>query len=441
MRENKYACIECGFETLKWMGRCTNCGNWNTLKIVSNGVSRSKKIAKVEKVGKVISHERIKTGFSEFDRTLGGGFVKGEVILISGEPGVGKTTLLLQLLQNIIKSGKNGVYISAEESLEQISYHSKRLGINVTIEAVFNNDIDKILSTISKNKYQFAVIDSIQTVKTEDLKGIPGAIGQVKECTSRIVEYAKKFGIVVCIVGHITKGGDLAGPKTIEHLVDGVFYLEGDSSHGVRILRGVKNRFGSTSEIGVFTFDHLGFADATNPSEMFVLTKDSSVGVSKGVIFEGNRAMIIEIQSLISKSVFALPQRVVSGIKRTKVQMFCALLSKHLKMNFLDKDVYINIANGFKVSDSSLDLSICISLVSSYLDRKVDSDIVAIGEVSLTGRIHNTPYLNEKLKALRRLGYSDIIIPEESLLTKTSKKCKYRYISHVSDIVKIFKLK
>lgn len=428
-RKEIYACIECGLESLKWMGRCTQCGSWGSFKKVSvpksdpQGIRKRNKV----KVEKILSarrkiYSRLKTGFLEFDRVLGGGLVEGEVVLLGGEPGVGKTTLLLQLLNNVHSPKSKCLYVSSEESLEQLSVHTERLGLSRNWDVICNDDIDAILATLRGRKLALVVIDSVQTINTKDLAGLSGGVGQVRECASRIVNFAKSEGIAVVLIGHITKGGDLAGPKVLEHIVDAVFYLEGDPTNNIRLIRGIKNRFGSTREIGVFSFEQKGFSDVKNPSEIFILSKEPRVGICKGVIFEGRRAILVEVQALITKSTFSLPQRVVSGIKKAKVQMLCALLSKYTKANLLEKDVYVNIANGLKADDSSLDLCICIALLSSYLNKEVDPSKVAIGEVSLTGQVHPTDLLLEKLKALERLGYKDVVVPKEFFLQMKGKK-------------------
>jgi len=425
MKKTKYAyaCIECGLEVPKWMGKCTRCGSWGSFKKIDiqevKGNVGRKQLSKVRKVKSVKGKPgllRVKTRFLELDRVLGGGIVKGEVVLLGGEPGIGKTTLLLQVLDNIVSNSEavKCVYVTSEESLEQISMHIERLGLSESLDFVCDDDIDSIIATIKDKKYSLAIIDSIQTVKTKDLKGLPGGVGQVKECTSRLVELAKGKGVAVFLVGHITKGGDLAGPKVLEHLVDAVFYLEGDSASNIRLLRGLKNRYGSTKEIGIFNFNGKGFSDAKNPSEIFISSKDERIGVCKGIIFEGNRALLVEIQALISKCAFNLPQRVVSGVKKAKVQMLCAILSKYSKVNLFDKDVYVNIAKGLKVDDSSLDLSICMALLSSYFNKKASPLRVAIGEASLTGQIHAPGLLVDRLKVLKRLGYRHILVPKEA---------------------------
>jgi len=440
-----YACVECGYQSAKWFGRCPQCSMWDTLKkavvpIKSEDNRRASKrqlsITNINDV-KTTYKNRLSTKSSEFDRVLGGGIVRGEVILIGGEPGIGKTTLLLQLLHRVHSRNKKCLYISAEESIEQISLHAKRLDIETNMPVSSENDIDTIITSLEKEKPALVVLDSIQTVKTEDMRGLPGGIGQVKECTSRMVGYAKRTGSAVILVGHITKGGDIAGPKVLEHIVDAVLYIEGDTTTHIRLIRGVKNRFGSTREVGVFSFSSKGFRDASNPSEVFIRSDKPRIGVCKSALFEGKRVILVEIQALSSKSGFSLPQRVVSGIKKSKIQMICALLSKYTKVRLGEMDVYVNVANGIKVDDSSMDLAICIALASSYQNYKISPSKIAIGEVSLTGEIYETAHLQAKLNELIRLGYNDIIIPKRS--QKISKGKTLSYIDSVSSLGTIFK--
>lgn len=411
-----YACIECGFETSKWMGKCTRCGSWNSFKEIEKE-AKKQKVKKIEprklKNYNVSKRERVRTGFEELNRVLGGGIIAGEVVVMGGDPGIGKTTLLLQMVDDLTSRKISCAYISAEESPEQIFVHSQRLGLSGDFDIISSDNVDAIVATLAEQKYSLVIVDSVQTIRTLDMKGLPGGIGQVRECASRITECAKKNAVTVFLVSHITKGGDLAGPKTLEHIVDAVLYLEGDREHNVRILRGVKNRFGSTREIGVFQIDGEGYKDATNPSEMFIRSIDARVGVCKGVIFEGNRPLVVEIQSLVTPNAFSMPQRVVSGFRKPKVQMLAALLSRYTKAHLSDHDIYVNIANGLKVEDSSLDLCLCIAMLSSFYNKKIGPDVVALGEVSLTGQVHRTPHLFEKVEALNRMGYKKIILPRE----------------------------
>jgi len=441
MKNEMYACIECGFETPKWMGKCIRCGKWGSLKLVQQdndkNISSAKgKKSKILKFNpeKLIKLERSRTGFKEFDRVLGGGFVDGEVILIGGEPGIGKTTFLLQVINNLINKNNKCVYISAEETLEQIGVHSKRLGIHSKFDFISDDNVDTVINSLVDKKYKLVIVDSIQTVKSEDIKGLTGGVGQVKVCTEKLVDFAKRYNTSIILVGHITKGGDLAGPKVIEHLVDAVFYLEGEASSNIRIIRSFKNRFGSTRDIGVFTFEKDGFIDAENPAEIFIRSKKPRMGICKGVVFEGRRAILIEIQALITNSIFSVPQRVVSGILKSKIQMLCAVLTKYTRANFLNKDVYINIANGLKSNDSSLDLALCIALLSSYFNKKINPLEVAIGEVSLTGQIYSTDLIFEKVKSLKSLGYVRIALPLEAL--KVVENNKYAmFFDSVNDLI------
>ncbi len=424
MTKKLYACIECGYETSKWMGKCIRCGEWGTLKEieVNDRLSRderlknqitSKKIISIS-TGDKSSLQRLNTGFDELDRVLGGGLVKGEVVILGGEPGIGKTTLLMQVLNNVEKQKKRGIYVSAEESLEQISTHADRLKLDKNIEVICSNDIDSTIGCIKDKDLDLVIIDSIQTIRTEDMKGLSGGVGQVKECTSRIVDYAKTKGVPVILVGHITKEGDIAGPKVIEHLVDAVLYIEGDASTEVKVIKSLKNRFGSTREIGVFNFSVNGFSDASSTSEIFLQSHEPRVGVCKGIIFEGHREILTEVQALTVKNIFNIPQRVVKGISKAKVKMICALLTKYTRANLQERDVYMNIANNLKVEDNSLDLSVAISLLSSYFNKQVKPSRIAIGEISLTGKIYSTYLIKEKITSVRNLGYDEVLVPLQS---------------------------
>lgn len=435
-----FECKECGYQTPKWMGRCTSCGNWDTLEEKDDETKSSKRSrkspVKIYNLGKDIKQTkktRVKTGFAEMDRVLGGGMVEGEVLLIGGAPGIGKTTLLLQMIHRLNDKKIDGLYISGEESLEQISVHSKRLNLKKDMDFISSNDVDEIISTLSKNKYSCVVVDSIQTIKTDDNKGIQGGTSQVKECATRLIDYAKEKNVTIFLVGHITKDGDVAGPKILEHLVDAVLYLEGDSAGNYRILRSIKNRFGSTQDLGIFNFKSNGFSDADNPAEMFVISKDSLIGVCKGVIYEGGRTLVVEVQALTSDSNFTMPQRIVDGVKKTKVQMLIALLSKYTDVDLSELDVYVNIASGLKVNDSSMDLAISAAILSSFYQKKIKSNILAIGEVSLTGQVYRGNYLKEKLSSVRRLGYTDLLISD-----KINKKLKdtnnFVFINSVADL-------
>lgn len=421
------------------MGRCIKCGMWDSLKSVDVGKSKNKKNTKIE-INRLQSRKRKnilrkKTGFSEFDRVLGGGLVQDEVILLGGEPGIGKTSLLMKLLDNLHSKNFKVVYVSAEESFEQLQIHAKRLGVKKNIDVITSNDVDNIINSISGEKYDFLIVDSVQTIKTDELKSVVGGLGQVKECTSRLVQYAKSSNTSVVLVGHITKGGELAGPKAIEHIVDAVLILYGEEEGNLRFLKASKNRFGSTQELGVFNFINGNFSDVKNPSEVFTVSKKPMIGICKGAVFEGRRGIVVEVQTLTTRSSLKVPQRIVSGFRRAKVQMLCALLTKYTKADFLNKDVYVNLANGINVNDSSLDLCLCIALISSYHKKKVSNNVIALGEVSLTGQIKSTTAIHQKLKFLCDQRYEEVIIPGGVRIHKTKRLSPLR-INHIREIYK-----
>jgi DNA repair protein RadA/Sms len=421
-----------------------HCQSWNTLKEVK--ISKDKlepsKVRKAEikslKKYTTKGKNRAKSGFDEVDRVLGGGIVPGEVILIAGEPGIGKTSLLLQILNNVSKESFKGIYISAEESVDQISLHAKRLGINKKLKIICDDDIDAIIKTLESEKIALLILDSIQTVKTTDLRGIAGGIGQVKECASRIADFSKRNNIASIVVSHITKGGDIAGPKILQHLVDAVLYLEGEKHSKIRLLRAFKNRYGSTNELGVLDFDSKGFSDAKNPSERFIQSSKNQLGICKGIIFEGQRPILVEVQALVSNSVFSMPQRIAVGVTRSKIQMLSAVLSKYTKINLNSKDIYVNIANGLRIDDTAFDLPIAIAILSSAMNIQISADLIAIGEISLTGGIHPGLHLEEKTRALKRLGYKDIFISKNNNLQKGS-RLQFHQVFNVNEVSKMLK--
>ncbi|MBN1916183.1 DNA repair protein RadA [Candidatus Dojkabacteria bacterium] len=421
---NIFVCSNCAYESPKWAGQCPNCNEWGTLiesikqqNTSSKAISQKVEIRNLSDI-KSLETKRISTGFSEFDRVLGGvegsqGFVTGEVILVSGEPGIGKSTLLLQIISNLSEKGKNVMYVSAEESAEQIFVRAKRLlgkKIEKTkIPMMNSSDIDSILDTLEKEKPKFVVIDSIQTVFTNEIRSLPGGTSQVKECASRITTFAKRNNVTVIIVGHVTKEGIVAGPKLLEHLVDCVINLEGETNSGYRILRTGKNRFGSTNEVGVFEMTDKGLADVENISKLFIGEHvNGAVGVCTSAIIEGNRILLVEVQALTNTTPFALPKRVSEGISNSKLQLLCAILSRHAGINIIDKDVYVNIAGGLKVKEPAIDMAICLAIASSAKNKSLKSDSIAFGEVSLTGDIRAVSRMGDREREAKRLGYKHL---------------------------------
>lgn len=422
-----YICRDCGYESGVWEGQCRSCGAWNTLEersleVVSNvghsGVAVLEK--KRIKDFNVRDLSRISSNISELDRSLGGGMVPGQTILMSGMPGVGKSTLLLQLAASFKGSV---LYASGEESESQVVLRAKRLGISSdSIEIVSSTNIDSILASWN---HSLLIIDSIQVMMTPALRSQVGSISQVKECSNRIISMAKQKNVPVVIVGHITKGGDIAGPKVLEHLVDTVLYLEGDKARNVRLLRVQKNRFGSAAETGLFTMTELGLSSVGDPSELFATSRFNKIpGTATGAVLEGTRPLTVEIQALSVKTSFGYPKRASSGFSLTRLQLLCAVIQKHLKLNLLTDDVYLNVVSGLFLKDPAVDLAVVAAIVSSYKDMYLPDNSVFVGEVGLGGEIRGVVDQQRRIDNLRGLGYEHFY---------TSDNCKY-----ISDMLKIF---
>ncbi len=418
-----FICSNCDAQFSKWFGQCPKCKKWNTLEqesVVSyENTLYTATDVKVSKISEIEEEEinRASSGFVEFDRVLGGkrknlGFVPASVVLLAGDPGIGKSTLLLQTLYNVATEDNKPLYISAEESAGQIAMRAKRIFKNKSKLSYMNilptSDISQIIKLLGKLKPKFVVVDSIQTVVDKDIRGVAGGIAQVKSVTLQLIDYAKKHGITVVIVGHINKEGNVAGPKVLEHLVDAVLQMEGDDKSGYRLLRSLKNRFGPTNEIGILSIAENGLIDIKNASSYFV-TDQQAEGVARSAILEGNRVIIVEVQALTVKSVFVQPKRVAQGITNSKLQLICAILQKHTNLKLYDKDVYLNIAGGLRSNDPGLDLAVAYSIASSILMKKVSTDTAVIGELSLTGAIGNVVRSDLRKKELHRMGYSRIV--------------------------------
>ncbi len=418
-----FSCTNCGSQYQKWLGQCPNCGEWGTVVEEITMVDTKIKDVKYEikKLGEIEKQEirRISSGFEEFDRVLGQsidakttGFLKGQVLLLSGEPGVGKSTILLQLVANMQKAGLNSLYITSEESESQIASRAERIldkeilsGIQVL--SAFN--IDSVIRFIENRKIDFLVLDSIQTVYSETSTSFPGSVSQVKQCAGKLITFAKQNGVTLVIVGHINKEGMIAGPKILEHLVDTVFQLEGDEKTGIRFLRSLKNRFGPTMEVGMFTIEDVGMKDLSDPS-LYLVTERSRdlVGVCKSVIVEGVRPVLIEVQALTNQTSFSLPRRVSEGFSNSRLQRILAILSKYLKISFFEMDVFVKIAGGIRVMDPAIDLAIALALVSSAQNRKINPNLIAFGELDLTGHISRITRKKDRIKEAQRLGYREI---------------------------------
>lgn len=415
---SKFVCYECGYETPKWMGKCPACNEWNTLveeveeKRLRSAPGKRLEAVPLDSIGDQDVY-RLGSGIGELDRVLGGGIVPGSVVLLGGDPGIGKSTLLLQVADAMASKGHNILYLSGEESLKQIRLRSLRLGINSgNIYLLNEQDINLLDEYIDEINPAIVIIDSIQTVYSPDITSLPGSVAQLRESTARIMNIAKKSDIAFFLVGHVTKEGALAGPKVLEHMVDVVIYFEGEKNFSFRLLRGVKNRFGSTDEIGLMEMSGAGLVEVLDPSYVFLTssTKDCS-GTAIAASFEGSRPLLIEIQALVSPSGPGYARRMASGIDGNRLALIIAVLEKKRAFNLGSCDVYLKVSGGVFLRDPSVDLAIAAAIVSSYREEPLPLDTVFAGELSLSGQIRSVPFLDLRLKEVERMGYKRVIIP------------------------------
>ena len=415
-----FLCQSCGAQTPKWMGRCPDCGAWDTLteeKIISTGPGKARasfvpRPVPIDSVD-VTESQRLRTGITEFDRVLGGGIVDGSLILIGGDPGIGKSTLMLQVLACLAKAHKKCLYVSGEESIRQLSMRGKRLNSeSSSLFIVSETDLDSILSMVEKEEYDVMVIDSIQTVFHPDVSSTPGSVTQIREASMQFMRLAKTTGLPIFLVGHVTKVGAIAGPRIMEHMVDSVLYFEGDKNHIFRILRAVKNRFGSTNEIGVFEMRETGLEEVPNPSAVFL--SERSV-VSPGSVvtssMEGTRPILVEIQGLVSSSGLGTPRRTVLGLDQNRVALIVAVMEKRLGMNLSGLDIFMNVIGGVKIVEPSVDLGIAAALASSFLDKPLHKEITLIGEIGLTGEIRAVSHAQARIKEASKMGFTTCLVP------------------------------
>jgi DNA repair protein RadA/Sms len=410
-----YVCSNCGFSFPRWSGQCSNCSEWNTLvEDVIDPKAQSKMSSasigpvtplKITDV-KSLDIDRIDCKIAEFNRVLGGGIVPGSVVLIGGEPGIGKSTLSLQFLAKLSQL-ESIVYLAGEESVLQISLRAKRLELNLdNVTFLETNLFEHFLSYADSNKINLLVVDSIQVIKSVEQSGITGGITQIRYITEKIVEFAKSKNIPVFLIGHVTKEGELAGPKVLEHLVDTVIYIEGDKINSYRFVKAIKNRFGATDEVGIFKMEQKGLIEVSDPTLEFIETREKSiVGASLSCIIEGNRPIMVEVQALVSKSNFGYPKRSATGFDGNRLSMLIAVLERHFGLDLSTFDVYINISGGFKIKDTASDLAIMQAIVSSYRKIGTKLDTVYLGEASLTGEIKKVPYQDLRESEIKRLGF------------------------------------
>jgi len=426
----QYVCQECGNPSPRWLGKCPECGSWNSY--VEETVEKATKTAKRARTGgpqpiAVISsdrEERILTGNEELDRVLGGGFVPGSVILVGGDPGIGKSTLALQMLNYVSERAGRGesgdrrfLYVTGEESPVQVKMRAERTGVSSgNVYVLTETSVEAILEQMAKLAPEIVVIDSIQTMFTETFASAPGSVGQIRESTARLMQYAKSSGTAVFLIGHVTKEGTIAGPKVLEHLVDTVLYFEGGKDHPYRILRAVKNRFGSTNEIGVFEMLDSGLREVTNPSEIFL--SERPYNASGSVVtpsMEGTRPILVEIQALVSPCGFGVPRRTTIGLDNSRVSLLLAVLEKRAGLQILGQDVFMNVAGGVKIEEPAIDLAICLSLVSSFLNKPLDPGVVAFGEIGLAGEIRGVSHADLRINEARKLGFKKCVLPRINL--------------------------
>jgi len=442
--KTKYICSECGYNSLKWLGKCPNCDSWGTFEeeidiksTFRNVESKEVSISKITEI-EIEKEFRMVTPFEEFDRVLGGGLIKGEVVLITGSPGIGKSTFLLQLSQEYAKIG-NVFYVSGEESPRQIKQRAERVNVKSENLYILNDtNIEKIESVILKDKPKVVVIDSIQTLYSENVNSIPGSVTQIRETTLKIIEIAKKNEIAFYIVGHVTKDGKLAGPKLLEHMVDAVLQIEGEENNYYRIIRSIKNRYGSTNEISIFDMKENGISEVKNPSEFFISDRDEkNIGSIIVPIFEGSRVFLFEVQSLLGTPNFGMPRRTVEGYDKTRVEILSAVLSRSLKVDVNSKDIYINIPGGIDLNDRSSDLAVVFSLLSSVKGVPISQKIAAIGELGLRGEVRKVSFIKNRVNELEKMGFSGVYLPKshQADFEKEKTKIKLNYISNISELV------
>jgi len=414
-----FYCQNCGAESAKWVGKCPSCNEWNTyveevVKKEGSGamVGNFRPAPSEPRLIQDVSPEvvnRIESGSVELDRVLGGGIVPGSLILLGGEPGIGKSTLLLQVA---IKLDKKILYVSGEESAEQIKLRAERIGIkSESCYLLAETGLNEVFSNAEKIRPEILVIDSIQTLHSDRLEATPGSVSQVKECTSQLLKYAKQTHIPVFLVGHINKDGAIAGPKVLEHMVDTVLQFEGDRNMVYRILRTIKNRFGSTAELGIYEMQGTGLREVTNPSEILILPREENMsGVAIGATMEGNRPLLIEVQALVSPATYGTPQRSTTGYDPKRLNMLLAVLEKRIGLRLSSQDVFLNIAGGLKIQDPSLDMAICAAIYSSYEERPISEKICFAGEIGLGGEVRSVTQIDSRIMEAEKLGFEKIVI-------------------------------
>jgi len=421
--KTKFVCQVCGYESIRWFGRCPNCQSWNSFIEISekeNKVLKSEENLKVVRLDSIsqLEEKRLQSGLRGFDFILGGGIVEGAVILLSGEPGIGKSTLLLQIATAIQSKDTKVLYISAEETLSQVGIRLKRVSknsSNLQIDFVSERDIESIIPYLENSDYSLVIVDSIQTIYSSEFPTSPGNVVQVRECTNKMVNFAKKTKIPVILVGHVTKEGDIAGPKLLEHLVDVVLYLEGERYSDLRVLRVVKNRFGPTNDFILYEMKDEGLIEVEDISQRLLENRNLTISGSIVIpIMEGTKPLLVEVQALVSKTNTTYPRRVTSGIDLNKIILLLAVLEKKFRINFADKDVFLNVVGGLKIEEPAIDLGIVLAILSALKDKPLPYDMIAIGEIGLGGEVRSIPHLEKRILEAKKFGFTKAIIPSKS---------------------------
>jgi DNA repair protein RadA/Sms len=446
--KSMFVCQSCGANFPRWLGKCPECGSWSSL--VEEKVFQPKKGRQHKKslltppisLSQIDAQEefRILSGNKEFDRAMGGGLVSGSVILVGGEPGIGKSTLLLQICEKLTYKLGKSLYLTGEESLKQIKLRANRLKISSDkIEVLTETNVDSILAALENVNPALVVIDSIQTSYSEDLESTPGSISQIRECASQFINFAKENGSIFFLIGHVTKDGFIAGPKVLEHMVDTVVYFEGEKNHPYRILRTAKNRFGSTNEIGIFQMQENGLVEVSNPSFLFLAERAENVSGSMVVCsLEGTRPLLLEVQALVSPTNYGIPQRVCSGIDSKRLALLLAIIEKRVGIRLGASDVFFNVAGGVKVDEPAVDLGVIIAIISSFKDIPANPNTVIIGEVGLGGEVRGVNQIEKRIKEAEKLGFKRVIIPENNLKNLSEKfKLEVKGVKKVAETAKL----
>ena len=443
-----FVCQNCGYKAPKWLGRCPDCGAWNSLveelteRDNRDREKRGSFLGRPQRIDTVALDKegRDKTGMSEFDRTLGGGVVPGSLVLIGGDPGIGKSTLILQVVQRLAQQGLRALYISGEESVQQIKMRAQRISADSSeLYLLSGTCLEDVIDRLDELAPRIIVIDSIQTIFTESLGSAPGSIGQVREVTSRLMNLAKGSGRAIFLIGHVTKDGAIAGPKVLEHLVDTVLYFEGDGSHMYRILRAVKNRYGPTNEIGVFEMSDNGLEEVGNPSKVFLEERAGDVSGSIVIsCMEGSRPLLVEMQALVCTSSLAIPRRTTIGVDPNRVSLLVAVLAKRGGVALSDKDIFLNVAGGIKIDEPAIDLGIISTTASSFLNKPIPRKTITFGEVGLSGEVRGVSQTELRLKEAVKLGFSRCLLSKKSIKTlKTTVDMELIGVSSIQELLEV----